>query len=142
MCLPYIPWRHDDPSWHYVLIHCTSPDCLKRILDHGVNPDVAEEGQFTMLHHIVTLDVTERVRLALAMLLLDAGASLSPRDSMLQSTPLGWACRWGHRELVELYLERGADAAEPDAEPWATPLAWVNKNGYRDIAEMLSGDVP
>ena len=73
----------------------------------------------------------------LATMLLDAGASLTIRDSLLQSTPLGWACRWGHIELVRLYLERGADALEADAERWATPLAWATKGGYHEIIELL-----
>jgi hypothetical protein len=51
-------------------------------------------------------------------MLLDAGAPLAIRDSLLKSTALGWACRWGKIELVGLYLKRGTDAVEPDAEPW------------------------
>ena len=54
-------------------------------------------------------------------ILLDAGTSLTIRDPLLESTPLGWACWWGRIEIVRLYLERGADPA--DAERWATPLA-------------------
>jgi ankyrin repeat protein len=70
-------------------------------------------------------------------MLLDAGALLTIRDSLLQSTPLGWACRWGHIELVRLYLERGADAVESEAEPWATPLAWATKRGHYEIIQLL-----
>jgi ankyrin repeat protein len=72
-----------------------------------------------------------------ATMLLDAGASLTIRDSLLQSTPLGWACRWGRIELVRLYLERGADAVESDAEPWATPLAWAAQRGHHEIVQLL-----
>jgi len=61
----------------------------------------------------------------LATMLLDAGARLDVRDDLLKSTPLGWACRWGRRELVSLLLTRGADPIERDAEPWATPRAWA-----------------
>ena len=67
----------------------------------------------------------------------DAGASLTIRDPLLKSTPLGWACRLGPIELVRLYLERGADPVEADAEPWATPLAWATKGGHREIIELL-----
>jgi ankyrin repeat protein len=63
--------------------------------------------------------------------------SLSRRDQVLKSTPLGWACRWGRIELVQLYLDRGADPVEADAEPWATPLAWATKHGHREIVELL-----
>jgi ankyrin repeat protein len=66
-----------------------------------------------------------------------AGASLTKRDPLLKSTPLGWACRWGRIDLVKLFLERGAAPVESDAEPWATPLAWATKRGHHEIIEML-----
>ena len=76
-------------------------------------------------------------RVTRATMLLDAGASLTKRDPLLKSTPLGWACRWGRIDLVRLYLERGADPLEPDAEPWATPLAWATKRGHHEIVQSL-----
>ena len=76
-------------------------------------------------------------RVAFAAAALDAGARMDLRDKLLKSTPLGWACRWGHEELVRLFLERGADPIEKDAEQWATPLAWAEKKGHHTIAAML-----
>ena len=76
-------------------------------------------------------------RLALATILLDAGARLDRRDDLLKSTPLGWACRWGRPELVKLFLERGADAREHDAEPWATPRAWAARMSHADVLALL-----
>jgi hypothetical protein len=70
-------------------------------------------------------------------MLLDAGASLRKRDQLLKSTPLGWACRWGRVDLVQLFLSRGVDPVEPDAEPWATPSAWANKGGHCELVELL-----
>ena len=98
-----------------------------------------------MLHHLATpvagrrgayVPTTEEL-LQRATMLLDAGASLTIRDPLLRSTPLGWACRWGHIELARLYLERGADPVEADAEPWARPLAWATKGGHHEIVELL-----
>jgi ankyrin repeat protein len=68
---------------------------------------------------------------------LDAGARTDIRDDLLQSTPLGWACRWGRAGLVRLLLERGADPVEADAEPWATPQAWAQKMGHEAVVAML-----
>ena len=121
------------------------PEGLKLVLDHGVNVDVPFAGGYTMLHHLATpvagrrgaFAPTAEEHLRRATMLLDAGASLTIRDSLLQSTPLGWACRWGRIELVKLYLERGADPVESDAEPWATPLAWATKGNHREIIELL-----
>jgi len=79
----------------------------------------------TMLHEVIARD--GGVGVALATMLLDAGARLDVRDELLKSTPLGWACRWGRVGLVRLLLARGADPVEKDAEPWATPRAWAIK---------------
>jgi hypothetical protein len=49
----------------------------------------------------------------LAAILLNAGARTSVRHELLNSTPLGWACRWGRAEVVRLLLEHGTDPFEP-----------------------------
>jgi hypothetical protein len=137
MCLPYITRKPDDPWWNYVLVHAKSPEGFKLILDHGVDPDVPADAGYTILHHLASDYVEDENRVVLATLLLDAGASLTKRDRLLKSTPLGWACRWGRVELVRLYLARGADPREADAEPWATPLAWATKGGHVEIIKLL-----
>ena len=77
-------------------------------------------------------------RLTFASILLDAGARLDIRDDLLQSTPLGWACRWGRLELVTLFLESGADPIESGSQPWATPSAWAEKMGHRDVSAVVN----
>src|SRR5918993_1184271 len=44
---------------------------------------------------------------AFAVTLLDTGARTDGRDHLLQSTPLGWACRWGRTPIVRELLRRG-----------------------------------
>ena len=127
----------NDPWWNYVLISTGEIDKLKLILDHGVAPDVIGDGGFTMLHHLGANDNGQSHRVTLATTLLDVGASLSKRDSLLKSTPLGWACRWGQMDLVQLYLQRSADVLERDAESWTVPLAWATKRGYHEIMHIL-----
>jgi ankyrin repeat protein len=135
MCLPLITRHADDPWWNSALLNAKVPEGLKLILEHGVDLDMADESGYTVLHHLgASNDETRVLRVAM---LLDAGASLTKRDVLLKSTPLGWACRWGRIDLVRLYLERGADPLEPDAEPWATPLAWAIKHGHPEIVELL-----
>jgi ankyrin repeat protein len=138
LCLPYVTRKRDDPWWNYVLLHAKIPQGFKIILDHGVDPDVSGDGGYTILHHLASDYSDDENRIARATILLDSGASLKRRDPMLKSTPLGWACRWGHVELVQLYLARGADPIEPDAEPWATPLAWAKKGGHDEIVNLLA----
>jgi ankyrin repeat protein len=139
ICLPHIMRKRDDPWWNGVLQSATLPEGLKLILEHGVDPDVADSAGYTVLHHLASdySQASNDERVIRATMLLDAGASLTKRDPLLQSTPLGWACRWGRIELVRLYLERGADALEADAERWATPLAWATKRGHHEIAQLL-----
>ncbi len=113
-------------------------ECFKLILARcGPNHCSPEYGQ-TMLHEVVSRD--HGVGAQLATILLDAGARMDVRDKLLQSTPLGWACRWGRVEIVKLLLERGADPVEADAEPWASPRAWAEKM-HRQKSCRCSGKV-
>lgn len=145
MCLPHITKERGDAWWTGVLMRAEVPDGLNLVLEHGVDPNARFEGGYTLLHHLATPVAGRRgafvpskeEHLLRATMLLDAGAALTIRDSLLQSTPLGWACRWGRIELVELYLNRGADPVEADAERWATPLAWAEKRGHREIVALL-----
>jgi ankyrin repeat protein len=95
----------------------------------------AEEYGQTMLHEVIARD--HGVGVAPATLLLDAGTRLDVRHTLLRSTPLGWACRWGRTEIVRLLLARGADPIEADAEPWATPPAWATKMQRPEIVALL-----
>jgi ankyrin repeat protein len=90
-----------------------------------------------MLHEVIARD--HGVGVALATILLDAGARLDVRDALLDSTPLGWACRWGRVELVKLLLARSADPVEADTPAWATPHAWATKMQWPEIAGLLEG---
>jgi ankyrin repeat protein len=81
--------------------------------------------------------VGDEDRARFASMLLDFGARLDLRDDLLKSTPLGWACRWGRRKLVELLIKRGARVNEPDSEPWATPEAWATKMKHEAILSTL-----
>jgi ankyrin repeat protein len=137
MCLPFMTRKPDDHWWNYVLMHATLPECFQLVLDYGVDPDVTGVGGHTTLQHLATNTVRDEHRLTRATMLLDAGASLRKRDQLLKSTPLGWACRWGRVDLVQLFLSRGVDPVEPDAEPWATPSAWANKGGHCELVELL-----
>jgi ankyrin repeat protein len=101
----------------------------------------------TILHDVCagwphTTAADEPLRLGIvprfATILLDAGARLDIRDTILMSTPLGWACRWGRVEMVKLFLARGADPIEADAEAWATPRAWAEKMQRPEIVDLLT----
>jgi ankyrin repeat protein len=148
MALDHLDWAPDDPRWFWMLWRPVpghedydarqqreAAECFGLILARsGPHHRASDYGQ-TMLHEVIARDHGVGVRLA--TMLLDAGARLDVRDSLLMSTPLGWACRWGRVELVELLLARGADPVESDAPTWATPLAWAERYRRREIASIL-----
>ena len=163
LALEHIDWPRDDPRWFGILEqplriwshgsrHWARPDwdrttyriCFHLILercDPNIRGRITDGGQFglTILHSVAGSreHVTADERVAFATMLLDAGARLDLRDYVLKSTPLGWACRWGRIELVELLLARGADPVEADADPWATPEAWARKMKHGGVLAVL-----
>lgn len=153
MALEHVYWPPEDPRWFWMLwrplpghddynakqqAECC--ECFQLILARcGPHHRASDYGQ-TMLHEAVSRD--HGVGVQLATLLLDAGARLDVRDKLLQSTPLGWACRWGRVEMAKLFIARGADPVESDAEPWATPLAWAEKMDRPEIVELLNSVKP
>jgi ankyrin repeat protein len=150
LVLQHLDWPRSHPKWHWYLIqpirgigsnqpsHEGHFECMRQLLRHGIDPNVASLGE-TALHFTAAWhgDVSETERARFAELLLDHGAKLDIRDEMLQSTPLGWACRWGRVELVKLFLYRGADPVESNAEPWATAKAWARKTGHNHVLSVL-----
>ena len=106
LALARLEWPRDDPRWHWILIqpirgsgasgnegHFAS---MLAILRHGVDPNVARFGQ-TVLHFCAArqsdLNGPDRARFAACWSTM---AHASTRGTtLLRSTPLGWACRWG-----------------------------------------------
>jgi hypothetical protein len=153
MALEHVDWPREDPRWYGIL------DQPLRLWSYGVNPppdrsvyltcfrlvlarcdaNIRSRLGRTMLHEVAGFrkHATAAEQVAFAAALLDAGARTDVRDELLQSTPLGWACRWGRVELVKLLLERGADPVEADAAPAFTPRAWATKMGHAAVVAAL-----
>ncbi len=119
---------------------------LEHLLAHGFNPNVRKNrsrANFTILHHLAakacnhqTYGHTPEEIVDFARALLDAGAEIDPLEDQLQSTPLGWAVRYGNIALVRYLLQRGADLNKSGSD-WARPLAWAERKGHDEIAEVL-----
>ena len=128
-----------------VLTECRSylwcePDLLRLLLDSGMDPDLPDWQHATPLHSLCQRDGRGRPRphrIECAGMFLEAGATLSARDSEYRSTPLGWAARTGLADMVVWLLEHGVPVALVDDEPWATPLAWARRRGHAEIAKRL-----
>lgn len=111
------------------------PDMLKTLLESGMNPDLANWQRRTLLHCLCEPDVAHA--LECAALLLNAGATITARDSEYKSTPLAWAARNNALGMAQFLLSRGAPTNLPSDEPWATPLAWAERRGHPKVAELL-----
>lgn len=150
LALPLLKWPPLDQRWEWIIIqpirglgfddsgHEGFFASLETLLRHGVDPNVSSRfGQTALNFAAARQGLAGSQRARFAAMLLDHGAKLDARDLLLKSTPLGWACRWGRKEMVELLIARGAPVNEPDAEPWATPLAWATKMANTDIVDLL-----
>lgn len=158
LALAQLDWAPDDPRWRRALAEPLSfwhhipwlyagnkavdregyLQCFRRILGR-CGPNHAGAFGRTPLHEVASMGswVTAAESAAFARVLLDAGAKVDVRDQLLESSPLGWACRWGRLGVVEALLNHGADPLEADAQPWARPLAWAEKRGHTEIAALL-----
>ena len=119
-------------------------DVLRWLLDAGMTPNDSDWLRVTSLHRLAMGSIPHgsdgtayTMYMETMKLFIEAGADLNARDEEYQSTPLGWASRWGRRESAELLLEKGAETNLPDDPPWATPLAWATRKGHGDIVELL-----
>ena len=101
------------------------------LLEHGMNPNLMNWRRFTLLH-----DLAFKGELRKIELLLDHGAEIDLIDEEFCSTPLGFAARWGRRDVVAFLISRGADLNKAGAS-WATPLSWAHKKGHAEIAADL-----
>jgi ankyrin repeat protein len=145
MALERIDWPRTDTRWGWPLWQAFMCDggidrglaCFRLLLDRA---DSNVSGGRTILHTVMARG--EPKHLPFAELLLDHGARTDIRDDLLESTPLGWACRWGNVHFVKLLLARGADPVERDAPAWATPAAWARKMNHRDVLKLLPTSMP
>ena len=102
------------------------------LFQHGMNANARDWLETTALHHLAGQGNIEG-----AVWYLEHGADLHARDEDICSTPLGWAAKFGRKEMVEFLLSRGAKPNLPDDPPWATPLVWAARRGHGEIVELL-----
>lgn len=158
LALERIRWARDDARWFGIL---TCPlafwhhipwlyagnkefdrdgylECFRRIVKACDVAVLGDAGR-TILHEVASMRdwITDEEVAAFGRVALEAGARMDGRDELLNSTPLGWACRWGRVSLVRLLLEHGADPEEREADEWARPRAWAEKMGHAEVARTL-----
>lgn len=95
--------RRGDPT-----VSVTSPAVLRRLLDAGFNPSRPDWLGRTALHHYA-----RRGDVPNARLILEHGADIDAIDDQYHGTPLAWAARERHEDMVRHLLEHGADPELP-----------------------------
>lgn len=106
-------------------------DTAEFLLKNGMDANHMNWREFTLLH-----DMGHKGFVDKAKLLLDFGANINAIDDEFSTTPLGYAAKWGNREVALLLIERGANVNKTGAL-WSTPLAWAERGGHMDIAADL-----
>jgi len=112
---------------------------LKALLDLGVEPDIANKNQETLLTLIAARKIWRpddpKAALKAVTLLLDAGADINAADQK-GTTPLNLAARTGALEMVRLLIDRGGDinAATTDGR---SPLLNAQWKGHTKIVALL-----
>jgi len=101
------------------------------LLDKGMNPNHMNWREFTLLH-----DMAHTADSSKARLLIRYGADVNYVDDEYRSTPLGYAARWGHIEMVKLLLDSGADPNKSGAS-WSTPLSWARRKHHAQVETLL-----
>jgi ankyrin repeat protein len=83
-------------------------DTIRWLLAHGV--DVNARRPIWDCNHTALHMTVENGEIAIARLLLDAGADPNIRDDKFNATALGWAHHFGREDFAELLREKGGAA--------------------------------
>ena len=103
------------------------------LFENGMDPSLADWMGVIVLHQLARKGDIE-----LAEQFLNQGANIQARDDDINSTPLGWAAKYGQIDMVQFLHTRGALKVHPDEPKWATPLEWAKRRQHATAVAMLS----
>ncbi len=102
------------------------------LFQQGMNPNHKNWLGITPLHRFAQRDDLES-----AAIFIQHGADINAIEEEFYSTPLGYATKYGKKNMVVFLLQQGADPGLPEDKPWARPLAWAERRGYNEIISLL-----
>ena len=88
-----------------------------------------------MLRHYMFF--VRRNELENAAIFIEHGADVNAIDEEFHSTPLGYAAKYGRKEMVELLLSKGADVNLPKDIEWARPVSLAERRNHKEVAALL-----
>jgi ankyrin repeat protein len=104
---------------------------VSSLLKQKADVNAAQGDGMTALHWAASKD-----DLAMARMLLAAGANVKAETRLGGLTPLFMACRNGSAAMIEALLKAGADAKQPNAQG-TTPLMIASASGSADAVKAL-----
>ncbi len=117
-----------------------APDAVEPLLSAGADIDArADDGTGVMTQCVFGV-LYKGYPMELAELLVsrvsDADEAMSAPDAISGYTPVFWAARENHEQLVRLLVEHGADvnAAAKDGK---TPLTLAEEEGHQGMVKLL-----
>ncbi len=113
-----------------------SPELVSMLLLHGADPNCVRNQVEPSTCLLLACSQTQSA-VALARLLLDAGAHVNAKGGIAGTTPLVVACASGSAQLVALLLERGANMTEERTSDGATPFSVAYANNHFGIIRQL-----
>lgn len=102
------------------------------LFEKGMDPNFKNWLGVTPLHVFAGRNEVQN-----AAIFIEHGADVNAIDEEFHSTPLGYAAKYGRKEMVELLLSNGADVNLPTDTEWAKPISWAERRNYKEVAALL-----
>lgn len=116
-------WKYQQYHFHHLVDIFLSLE--------GINPDWRDQCGMTLMCQAAADGRAEIVALLLAR------SGVDPNLPSSCSTPLAWACIYGHLEVVQLLIDRPEVIIDSHDAELRTPFSWAARNGHEKIVELL-----
>ncbi len=130
--------RGKDQTVLYVAVFKNDEALVKKLLDKGANPNLADsDGSYPLSEAVLGPSINTEI----VKMMLDKGANPNLQETN-KATPLIYissnsqATAQARQEVVKMLLEKGADKTIKD-EKGNTALYWAKKNSNKEIVELL-----
>ncbi|XP_078348223.1 palmitoyltransferase ZDHHC17-like isoform X2 [Oculina patagonica] len=134
----YSPTAYHQPDYsQFDLVRATQygifDRCLELIDKEGVDVNTLDKENVSALHWAA---INNRMRIA--EYFVSKGAAVDQKGGILNATPLHWAVRQGHLEMVVFLMKHGADPASLDIEGCSCLHVAVQHSQMGVVAYLIS----